>query len=129
MVLKTLQRCAGWFGYSLFTYYIWVKSSIKVSSNMHKMQRLRFIPRSARPPPVICSPLIHSELSKDSVSGHKDPDQTARMRRLIWAFAAAYARRHVFARRDPLCHMRTTKAQISMCSLIRVFSVLRYSLL
>ena len=30
------------------------------------------------------------------------PDQTARMRRLIWDFAVrAYTRRHVFALRDP----------------------------
>ena len=31
----------------------------------------------------------------------EDADQTARMHRLIWAFAVAYTRRHVFAWRGP----------------------------
>ena len=41
----------------------------------------------AKTHPGICFPLIHSVVSNDSVSGQQDPDQTAQMSRLIWAFA------------------------------------------
>ena len=36
--------------------------------------------------PGICSQLIQSVMSNDSVSGHEGSDQNARMCRLIWAF-------------------------------------------
>ena len=74
----------------------WAGSCEKVPSNMYKMCRLRLSGTCAKYHPGLCSPVIHSVVSNDSVSEQEGADKTARMRRrLIWAFA--YAPRHVFA--------------------------------
>ena len=52
---------------------IWAAPSEKVSSIMRKMHRFRFIPRMTKFHPGICSALIHSIVSNDSVSGLRRP--------------------------------------------------------
>ena len=47
--------------------------------------------------PLNPSLMIRSIVSNASVTDSEGPDQTARNRRLVWAFVSAYARRHVFA--------------------------------
>ena len=58
-----------------------------MSSSMRKMRRFRFIMRMRK---VLSGHLLlfdNSMMSNISVSGQRRLDQTARMRRLIWAFA------------------------------------------
>ena len=52
---------------------IWAMSSEKVSSNMRKMYRFRWSRVCAKSHPGLCSPLIHSIASNDSVSGQQMP--------------------------------------------------------
>ena len=59
-----------------------VASREKVPSKMRKMRKFRSSCACAKYHPGICSPLVMI-LFADS----KGPDQTARMRRLIWAFS------------------------------------------
>ena len=61
----------------------WALSSENEPSNM---RRFKSSWSCAKYHPGLCSPIIHSLVSNDSVSGQEGPDQTARMRRLIWAF-------------------------------------------
>ena len=51
-----------------------------------------------------CSSFIHSVVSNDSVSGQWGPDQTARMRRLIWAFAVRMCPKTRFRLVSPMCN-------------------------
>ena len=59
--------------------------------------------------PGLCSPLIHSVVFNDSVSGSEGPEQIARMRRLIWASATANTRSQVFEWHGP-CMIDTSQS-------------------
>ena len=61
-------------------------SSEKFPSNMSKMRRFWSSCACAKYHPGLYSLLIHTVVSTDSADS-EGPDQTARMRRLIWAFA------------------------------------------
>ena len=56
-------------------------------SSMCKMRSFRSSCASAKYHPGLCYSFVNSVICNDSVSGNEGPDQTARNRRLIWAFA------------------------------------------
>ena len=49
----------------------------------------------------LLSPFIHYVVYSDFVTDREGPDQTARMRRLIWAFAVRICSKTGFAWPDP----------------------------
>ena len=57
----------------------------------------------AKSHPGICSPLKHSVVSNDLFANSEGPDQTERMRSLIWAFAVRIYPKTCFGMARPRC--------------------------
>ena len=76
--------------------------------------------------PGLCLPFIHFLVSDESVSGREGPDQPAQLRRLIWAFASAYAQRHVFAWRGPIFFIDFSRIILLNYSLIETIYCISY---
>ena len=80
-------------GQVLSTYIMWqtqidcATSSENVSSNIRKMSTYRSFCARAKYHLGLCSPLAYSVVFNDKLADSECPDQTACIRRLIWAFA------------------------------------------
>ena len=82
----------------------WASSSEKMPSKMGRMCRFRSSCASAKYHPGLCPPFTHSSVSNDSVIADIESmhDQTARMLRLIWAFAVRICPKTLFRMARPL---------------------------
>ena len=93
-VMSEKIHTAHWVHYMV----IWTEPSEKVSSSMPKTCGSH---HSAHAQDLIRAFVLHLYIPMTLEADSAGPDQTARMRRLIWPSLSAYARRHAFAWRDP----------------------------
>ena len=82
-------------------YIKWAVSSEKVGMSMHKMCRFWSACACAKYYPRLCSPLIHSVISSDSVCRWWRPRSNCKYASLFWPSLSTYTWRRVFALHGP----------------------------